>query len=126
MMCFASHAALARAEPPSDRKEDYGGQKEAQSGSTRTNDCQVPQFSLKVNSSEIIVVGIEGPTRVVVAHPNLIEPVLELEIATERDRPAIVPLPNLERDVPYLISASRVCDPLNPSKNPSARLEFRI
>lgn len=99
----------------------------AYSGSSRTESCAGPEFKLTIDEKEIRVAGIEGPARLVVSHPDKIEPIFEKEVVGQVGTPISIPLSALDlaQGTTYQAFASRLCDLDNPSRNPSAILQFQ-
>jgi len=110
------------------RTRGSNSSREAYSGGARTPGCTGEQFKIVVDSKEIRVAGIEGTARVVVSNPAEIEPILEKNIVSRADTPIRVSLQtlDLQQGVTYQAFASRLCDLQNPSRNPSAVLQFQL
>lgn len=106
---------------------ESGRIRRAYSGSSRDGRCQVSPFQLEVGDANLSVRGLAGPARVVISHPEQIEPVVEEFFQVGSPDSAIaLPLPQLDPGVEYTITATAICDANNPSRNPRAMLVYRI
>jgi len=104
------------------------------SGTKRHGSCSSEKFLLTVGPTQIVVTEVilsvaekeaGGIVRLVIAHPDEIEPVLERKVALGSGDAVAIPTPPLEADIDYQVTASVICDAEFPSKNNTAVLEYR-
>ncbi len=124
-MIFCLSASDLRAQdyrPPAEE----GRVRRAYSGGSRSGDCQASSFELNVSDAALSIRGLAGPARVVIAHPERIEPVLEESfVVASSEETIVLPLPELDTGIDYTITAVAICDARNPSRNPRAVVVYR-